>query len=171
MKAPGIFLLPLAEKEKCTIEHSVCHRGWSRVGGENLDLEKQERTGDLKRSFKIGHDLPPEHERVKAGLARRDAGLLRPAGGAWYKHPQRLFCLDRIRAKLFRALTRSHDDRSAPLRYPPQTGRINEASLGAGTHTDCGCLTLLRQDSSTGYRCKGWTGAGLTPPQFPAPSW
>ncbi|MDE2239416.1 MAG: isopenicillin N synthase family oxygenase, partial [Rhodospirillales bacterium] len=66
--ARHFFALPPEEKEKTAIEHSACHRGWFRVGGENLDPAKQKRTGDLKEGFKIGRDLPLTHERVQAGL-------------------------------------------------------------------------------------------------------
>ncbi|MBU6449514.1 MAG: isopenicillin N synthase family oxygenase, partial [Rhodospirillales bacterium] len=54
-----------------------------------------------------------------------------------------------------------------PLRYPPQTGRITEAQLGAGAHTDYGCLTLLHQDAAGGLQVQGLDGSWISAPPIP----
>ena len=54
-----------------------------------------------------------------------------------------------------------------PLHYPPQTGRVTEARLGAGAHTDYGCLTLLHQDMSGGLQVRRRDGVWIDAPPVP----
>ena len=65
-QAKRFFELPVAEKEKIAIERSACHRGWFRIGAENLDPAKQA-AGDFKEGLKN-----------RAGLAAQPR-----AGGGW----------------------------------------------------------------------------------------
>ena len=46
-----------------------------------------------------------------------------------------------------------------PLHYPPQKGQITAARIGAGAHTDFGCLTMLAQDSVGGLQVRNSAGA------------
>ena len=43
---------------------------------------------------------------------------------------------------------------SGPIHYPNQEGAISEKRLGAGAHTDFGCLTMLWQDEVGGLQVK-----------------
>jgi isopenicillin N synthase-like dioxygenase len=54
-----------------------------------------------------------------------------------------------------------------PLHYPPQTGRITEAQIGAGAHTDYGCLTLLAQDDAGGLHVRNAAGQWVDAPPIP----
>jgi isopenicillin N synthase-like dioxygenase len=54
-----------------------------------------------------------------------------------------------------------------PLHYPPQVGRITEGRIGAGAHTDYGCLTLLHQDVSGGLQVKRRDGVWIDAPPVP----
>lgn len=165
-QARAFFNLPLAEKEKYAIEHSTCHRGWFRLGSENLDPINQIQTGDMKEGFKIGRDLPLDHARVKAGLPLHGPDIWPDLPG-WQKIMQDYY--DRMVALgtvLLRAFAVALDlpagffdswlevpmTTLGPLHYPPQTGAITQARLGAGAHTDYGCLTLLHQDSTGGLQ-------------------
>lgn len=180
-EAKRFFSLPPEEKEKSAIEHSACHRGWFRVGGENLDPEKQKQTGDLKEGFKIGRDLPLDHERVKAGLPLHGPDIWPDLPG-WREVMQdyydRLVELGKTILSAFAVslgLEKNHFEpwlgitmtTLGPLHYPPQTGRITEAQLGAGKHTDYGCLTLLHQDSSGGLQVQGLDGRWIDAPPIP----
>jgi hypothetical protein len=55
----------------------------------------------------------------------------------------------------------------SPLHYPPQAaadgGEISEARIGAGAHSDYGCLALLAQDDGAGCRSATRPGSGSTP--------
>ena len=179
--ARRFFALPMQEKEKYAIEHSACHRGWFRMGGENLDPEKQKQTGDLKEGFKIGRDLPPDHERVKAGLPLHGPDVwpnLPGWRGVMQDYYDRLVELGKTILSAFAVSLGLEKDyfepwlcitmtTLGPLHYPPQTGRITEAQLGAGAHTDFGCLTLLHQDSSGGLQVQGLDGSWIDAPPIP----
>ena len=176
-QAKRFFALPLAEKEKSAIETSACHRGWFRLGGENLDPAKQVQ-GDFKEGFKIGRDLPPDHERVKAGLPLHGPDVWPDLPG-WRSVMQgyydKMVDLGALLLSAFAVSLGLEKDYFAPwlgitmttlgpLHYPPQKGRITEAQLGAGAHTDFGCLTLLHQDDAGGLQVQGLDGTWLDAP-------
>ena len=179
--ARRFFALPVEEKEKSAIEHSTCHRGWFRVGAENLDPAKQTQSGDFKEGFKIGRDLPLTHERVAAGLPLHGPNLWPDLPG-WRETMQdyydRMVALGTTMLGAFAVSLGLKRDYFAPwlgipmttlgpLHYPPQTGRITEAQLGAGAHTDYGCLTLLHQDSAGGLQVQGLDGSWISAPPIP----
>ena len=165
--AKRFFDLPVAEKEKIAIERSTCHRGWFRLGGENLDPASQA-AGDFKEGLKIGRDLPPSHERVLAGLPLHGPNLWPDLPG-WRAVMQgyydEMVTLGRLLIGGFaEALGLAPDffdpwlgltmTTLGPLHYPPQTGRITAQQIGAGAHTDYGCLTLLHQDAAGGLQVR-----------------
>jgi isopenicillin N synthase-like dioxygenase len=168
-EARRFFDLPASVKAEIAIEKSACHRGWFMVGGENLDPAKQRSGGDLKEGVKIGRDLAPEHPLVQAGTPLHGPNQW-PAGlPGWRETMQDYFdAMEGLGREMLHAFSLALDLDEAyfdnwltapmttlgPLHYPPQTGHITEAQLGAGAHTDYGCLTMLAQDEVGGLQVR-----------------
>jgi len=181
-EARRFFNLPAAKKAEIAIEHSACHRGYFSTGGENLDPTKQ-KAGDLKEGIKIGRDLAADHPLVRAntplhGPNQWPANLpgWRETMTAYYNAMEALgrdmlhafaLALD-LPETYFDAWLTSPMTTLGPLHYPPQTGHITEAQIGAGAHTDYGCLTLLAQDESGGLQVRNAAGQWLAAPPFRA---
>jgi len=179
-EAKRFFDLPAAEKELIAIEKSTCHRGWFRVGGENLD-PAQQAEGDFKEGLKIGRDLALSHERVAAGLPLHGPNQWPDLPG-WQAVMQGYYDtmvdLGRRVIGAFALALDLPEDFFTPwlgvtmttlgvLHYPPQMGRITQGRIGAGAHTDYGCLTLLHQDASGGLQVKRRDGVWIDAPPVP----
>ncbi len=169
--AAEFFALPEAKKAEIAIEKSPCHRGWYRLYEEILD-PKATPKGDYKEGLKIGNDCGPDHPRVKAGLALHGPNQW-PNIVGWQEIMQATYdeCAHLSR-QLMRAFALAlaleedffdkwlHDPMAtlSPIYYPPTTSQ-----MGAGTHTDFGCLTLLIQKEIGGLSVfdqkKGWIEA------------
>ena len=184
-EAKRFFALPMEKKREITIEKSPCHRGYFALGGENLDPAKQKATGDLKEGLKIGRDLPTDHPLVKAGLPLHGPNQWPTGLPGWKEAMQAYYAaLSKLGREIMHAfalaleMPETHFDRwltgpmatAGPLHYPPQSGRITEARLGAGAHTDFGCLTILAQDPVGGLQvrnsAKAWIDAPYVPDSF-----
>ena len=74
-EAKRFFDQPVESKLAIDIEKSPCHRGYFKLGGENLDPAKQTAGGDLKEGIKIGRDLAADHPLVRAGTPLHGANL------------------------------------------------------------------------------------------------
>ena len=181
-EAKRFFDQPMARKREIAIERSACHRGYFAVGGENLDPAKQTEAGDLKEGIKIGRDLGPAHPRVTQGLALHGPNQW-PAGlPGWRDAMQRYFdALEDLGRQIMRAfalalgLEEEHFTALltepmttlGPLHYPPQSGRITEKQIGAGAHTDFGCLTILAQDPVGGLQVRNAADKWIDAPPIP----
>ena len=184
-EARRFFALPPERKAEIAIEKSPCHRGWFALGGENLDPAKQKETGDYKEGIKIGRDLSTDHPLVKAGLPLHGPNQWPSGLPGWKETMQEGYgALSRLGREIMHAfalaleLPEAHFDRwltgpmatLGPLHYPPQSGRITEARIGAGAHTDFGCLTILAQDPVGGLQvrnsAKRWIDAPYVPGSF-----
>jgi isopenicillin N synthase-like dioxygenase len=177
-EAKRFFALPANVKADMAIEHSACHRGYFSTGGENLDPAKQ-KTGDLKEGYKIGRDLSADHPLVKAGTPLHgpnqwpaDLPGWRETMTAYYNAMEALgremlhafaLALD-LPETYFDAWLTAPMTTLGPLHYPPQTGNITEAQIGAGAHTDYGCLTLLAQDNAGGLQVRNAAGQWVDAP-------
>jgi isopenicillin N synthase-like dioxygenase len=177
-QAKRFFALPPAQKSEIAIEKSACHRGWFTIGGENLDPEKQA-TGDLKEGIKIGRDLPASHPLVAAGTPLHGPNQWPQNLPGWRETMQTYYdTLTSLGTQILHAFAIALDlpetffdehlttpmTTLGPLHYPPQTGPITPAQLGAGAHTDYGCLTLLAQDSVGGLQVKSKNGTWIEAP-------
>ncbi|OYV38577.1 MAG: hypothetical protein B7Z80_09655 [Rhodospirillales bacterium 20-64-7] len=178
-QAKRFFDLPVAQKAAMAIENSACHRGWFQVGGENLDPARQKAAGDLKEGIKIGRDLPPTHPLVLAKTPLHGPNQWPENLPGWREVMQtyydRMTGLGTHMLRAF-ALSLSLDEHYfdrwlttpmttlGPLHYPPQHGPITEAQIGAGAHTDFGCLTLLAQDAVGGLQVRAKTGLWVEAP-------
>ncbi len=181
-EAARFFALPTAQKAEIAIENSSCHRGWFTMGSENLDPERQTQGGDLKEGVKIGRDLPPEHPLVRAGTPLHgsnqwpaDLPGWRAAMQTYYDAMEALgrrlmhgfaLALD-LEETWFDRWLRTPMNTLGPLHYPPQTGRITQTQLGAGAHTDFGCLTMLAQDDNGGLQVLKRNGSWIDAPPIP----
>jgi len=180
-QAARFFALPDSVKAEIAIEKSACHRGWFKVGGENLDPAKQTQSGDLKEGVKIGRDLSAEHPLVVAGTPLHGPNQWPDLPG-WRAVMQEYYtAMEALGARLLQAfasalgLEQNYFDAwleapmttLGPLHYPPQRGHITEAQLGAGAHTDYGCLTMLAQDDAGGLQVRAKTGVWIDAPPVP----
>ncbi|WP_422367198.1 isopenicillin N synthase family dioxygenase [Pelagibius sp.] len=178
-EAKRFFDQPLAAKMAVDIEKSPCHRGYFKMGGENLDPEKQTEAGDLKEGIKIGRDLAADHALVRTGLPLHGANLWPEDLPGWQGAMQSYFdALTGLGRQIMHAFALSldldecHFDRDltdpmatlGPLHYPPQQGSITEKQIGAGAHTDFGCLTILAQDMNGGLQVKNAAGTWIDAP-------
>jgi isopenicillin N synthase-like dioxygenase len=170
------------EKAKIAIEKSNCHRGWFMLGGENLDPSKQKKAGDLKEGVKIGRGLPASHPLVVAETPLHGPNQWPPNLPGWQDAMQEYYdALEALGREMMHAFALSLDldedyfdnlldapmTTLGPLHYPPQKGHITEEQLGAGAHTDYGCLTMLAQDNAGGLQVRNAAGEWISAPPIP----
>jgi len=178
-EAKRFFTLPLERKREIAIEKSACHRGYFGLGGENLDPKKQLYAGDLKEGIKIGRDLALDHSLVKAGTPLHGPDQWPSGLPGWREAMQASYdALVGLGREIMHAfalaleLPEDHFDRwltgpmatLGPLHYPPHDGRISEERLGAGAHTDFGCLTIVAQDRVGGLQVHNSAGVWIDAP-------
>lgn len=154
------------------------NRGYVPMKGEALNPGQP---ADLKEAFNIGLDLPADDPDLLAGRGFRAANLWPDLPGfrdimlAYFEACQALGLL------LHRAFARDlglrpgfFDDKldrpMAVLRllhYPPAPAVAETGQLGAGTHTDYGCVTLLATDGVGGLQVQTRAGDWLDAPHVP----
>jgi isopenicillin N synthase-like dioxygenase len=178
--AKRFFAQPESVKAEIAIEHSAVHRGWFRVGGENLDPARQAQ-GDHKEGVKIGRDLGADHPLVRAGTPLHGPNQWPAMPGfceVMTSYYEAMEALGRRLMGLFADSLGMPADFFAPwltapmttlgpLHYPPQRGLITQAQIGAGAHTDFGCLTILAQDDVAGLQVLAKSGQWLAAPPLP----
>ena len=178
-EAKRFFDQPVEKKNAIAIAKSACHRGYFAVGGENLDPAKQKLAGDFKEGLKIGRDLAASHPLVQAGTPLHGPNQWPDGLPGWRQTMQDYYdALAGLGREIMHAfalaleLPEDYFDRwldgpmatLGPLHYPPQTGAITEARLGAGAHTDFGCLTILAQDPVGGLQVRNVAGSWIDAP-------
>ena len=179
-EAKRFFDQPKAIKDQISITQSACHRGYFAQGEENLDPAKQQYDGDLKEGIKIGRDLGLDDPLVVAGTPLHGPNLWPDNLPGWQDTMQSYYdALCALGREIMHAfalaleLPEDHFDDAlqgatmatlGPLHYPPQTGKITEAQIGAGAHTDFGCLTILAQDPTGGLQVRNSAGEWISAP-------
>ena len=178
-RSHAFFARPLAEKMAIAIERSPNHRGYFPIGGENVDPEN---AVDLKEGFDMALELGPEDADVRAGKPLHgpnqwpaDAPEFRAALDAYYGA---LSGLGRTLCRAFAIAldlpaTFFDDKLTKPLaqlrllHYPPQPIDADARTIGAGAHTDYGCVAMLYQDATGGLELRNANGAWIAAPPIP----
>ena len=172
----------MAEKQQIAISLSNNHRGYGETAAEQLDPSQP---GDWKESFDMGLNLPADHELI--GPDRPLYGPNQyPAHPADFQaqveeHYRDMLALGKkVLSALALALDIEEDffeDKfSHPLsvlrflHYPPRPALNAEqdgeaiAPIGAGAHTDYGCITILWQDDIGGLQVQDLEGNWIDAP-------
>lgn len=173
------FALPDDEKMRVHIGKSPNHRGYYPIGGENVDPE---RTFDVKEGFDIALELGPDDPDVRAGKPLHgpnqwlaDLPGFRETLSIYYDS---LCDLGRILCRAFSLALGVDEDyfdarvdkplaQLRLLHYPPQTGEVSEREIGAGAHTDYGCVAMLYQDAVGGLQIRNSAGGWIAAPPVP----
>lgn len=173
--AADFFSRPASEKEKIAISRSSCHRGWYRLNEEVLD-PKGAPKGDYKEGLKIGFDCPADHPRMQAGLPLHGPNQWPDIAGWREIMTESYDACSALAREIMHAmalglnLEEAYFDKwlhapmatLSPIYYPPHKGAFE---IGAGAHTDFGCLTLLIQRDIGGLEI--YTKAGDWQPAPP----
>jgi isopenicillin N synthase-like dioxygenase len=177
--ARTFFALPADRKDQVSYAKSAHNRGYIGLGKERLDAATPP---DQKEAFNIGLELAPNDPELLAGKPFRGANLWPDLPGwreqalAYYDACTRLtieihrgFALDLgldedfFTPRLDRPMTTLR-----LLHYPPGNGEDpNAGTLGAGTHTDYGNLTILATDGVAGLQVRRRDGAWIDAPHIP----
>lgn len=161
--AKALFALPTAEKQKIDIRGSQWHHGWGPIGLEQLE---DGLPGDLKESFDMGRHLALDHPLTQRGLMvygpnqYPDIPGWREAVDAHYEMSLQLGL--RLLGAVAVALNLPPDFFASKfnntvsvlrfLHYPAAHERTSPEQMGAGAHSDYGCMTLLAQHKVGGLQ-------------------
>lgn len=154
------------------------NRGYVPMKGEALDPG---RPADLKEAFNIGLELPADDPELLAGQMFRAKNFWPEMAGfreTMLTYFDACHGLGRLLHRAFAVdLGLSPDffedklDRPMAvlrlLHYPPAPARTEAGQLGAGEHTDYGCVTLLATDGVGGLEVRTRAGKWLKAPHVP----
>lgn len=173
-----LFAAPDAIKDAARFSGTSGNRGYIPMKGEALDPDKP---SDLKEAFNIGLDLSPDDPEILAGVRFRAVNLWPEVAGfrdtmlayfdaTWLLGRQlhRAFATDLgidpdfFEDKLDRPMATLR-----LLHYPPRPAELEAGQLGAGEHTDYGCVTLLATDAVGGLEVRTRGGEWLKAPHVP----
>ncbi|WP_296063021.1 2-oxoglutarate and iron-dependent oxygenase domain-containing protein [uncultured Amphritea sp.] len=172
----AFFALPEAEKIKIDIALSANHRGYGKMKAEQLDPE---RPGDIKETFDMGLNLPSDHPLIGANrpLYGPNQYPQRPVGfqQKMERHYQDMLELGKtVLSALALALEIDKDFFANKFEHPlsvlrfihyPEVAMDNgEKHIGAGAHTDYGCITILWQDETGGLQVQDTNGEWIDAP-------
>ena len=161
--ASAFFAQSSQQKNRINIAKSPNHRGYFDFTQEKLDVRNYPQ-GDNKEGLKIGRDLGCDHPYVKTGIALHGPNQwpafppdFQSVMNALFAKLTHISCsiMDAIGNgfglpdNYFAPLVNEPMATLAPLHYLP---RSSEADIGAGAHTDFGCITLVIQNGTPGLQ-------------------
>jgi len=175
------FAQPEAEKLKIDIQGSKNHRGYGPIAAEALE---DGLPGDLKETFDMGRNLPPDDPEVLMGLPLHGPNQY-PEIAGWQEEIEAHYArMSELANLLLQAMalaldcdheffTRCMKRPVSVLRmihYPPAEQRQHDTQMGCGAHSDYGCLTILAQDQIGGLQVRDsknqWLDATPIPGTF-----
>ncbi len=177
-KAKEFFDSPEELKRKSLYSAASGNRGFIPMKGESLDPTK---APDLKEAFNIGLELTADDPEIISGARFRALNLWPEVPGfkdTMLDYYNAVWSLGKTLHSAFATElgieTDFFDDKlSRPLatlrllHYPPRPTALDEGQLGAGEHTDYGCVTLLATDEVGGLEVHSRDGRWLAAPFIP----
>lgn len=174
-RAEAFFAADPALKQSALYSGASGNRGYIPMLGEALDPTKP---SDVKEAFNMGLDLGPDDPEIKAGKPFRALNIWPDMPG--FRDTMLAYfaaCHD-LGVALHRAFAVDLDlpvnyfdpmlDKPMAilrlLHYPPVPEAMADGQLGAGEHTDYGCVTLLMTDPVGGLEVRTRQGKWLSAP-------
>ncbi len=168
----AFFALPHDEKLKIDITATPYHRGYGSFGTEQLDPE---RPGDFKETFDMGRHLPEDHPDVLAEKPLHGPNRYPDIDGFRTLMETHYWDMIELGKTILRGLAIAlkidpdffADKFTAPIsvlrfiHYPQIDLKPDAEQIGAGAHTDYGCITILYQDQVGGLQVKNRDGEWL----------
>lgn len=163
------------EKLKIDITATQHHRGYGAIATEQLDPE---RPGDFKETFDMARNLDLASPEVLAGTPLHGPNQYPDIEGfaeVMEEHYQLMLELGKmilkgisvalgIEPNYFESRFTHPISVLRFLHYPPFEEKYSDEQLGAGAHTDYGCITLLYQDDSGGLQVRNRAGKWIDAP-------
>jgi len=170
--AEQFFALPSEQKLNIDITATRHHRGYGTFGTEQLDPE---RPGDFKETFDMARNLAEDHPDVLAQKPLHGPNQYPDIEGFQALYESHYWQMLEIGKTLLKGVAIAlglpkgfFDDKfTEPLsvlrviHYPSLEAKADERQLGAGAHTDYGCVTILYQDSTGGLQVQSRDGQWL----------
>jgi isopenicillin N synthase-like dioxygenase len=177
-QAAAFFAKPETEKRKVLFSAETGNRGYVPLKGEALDPSAP---ADVKEAFNMGLEMTPDDPEIIARAPLRALNLWPDAPGfrqTMMAYFDAVWALGRKLHEAFAedlGIDRHHFERFLDkplatlrlLHYPPHPGRLEQGQLGAGEHTDYGCVTLLATDAVGGLEVRTRDGEWLKAPVIP----
>ena len=168
----SFFAQSLEQKLKIDITQTHHHRGYGSIGTEQLDPQKP---ADFKETFDMGRNLAADHPDVLAGKALHGTNQYPDIEGFQALVERHYWDMIELGKTILKALAialkldphyfdSSFTEPLSVLRfihYPAVEKKQDEQQVGAGAHTDYGCITILYQDDIGGLQVQDRQGNWL----------
>ncbi|NQZ31133.1 MAG: 2OG-Fe(II) oxygenase [Oceanospirillaceae bacterium] len=166
------FAQPLDQKLQIDITKTRHHRGYGAIGTEQLDPK---RPGDFKETFDMGRNLAPDHPHVLAEKPLHGTNQYPELVGFKELVETHYWDMLELGKTILRGLAialglapyyfdKNFTEPLSVLRFIhyPQVEKIAlKNQIGAGAHTDYGCITILHQDDIGGLQVQDKQGQWL----------